>query len=136
MLGKQDFESVKLESTRIVDIEKFVPYETIYRLYWDTLYHLVSSGKTGINAEMLDIAVFRHGDSPFVDLSGMVQSGSLLCKSEADQEWPHTWRGPAVGPRICVARALNSDGDKAYAISREVSSRASKRLPAWIGGVA
>lgn len=50
LLDKEDFESVKLESTRIVDIEKFVPRETIDRLYWDTPYHLVPAGKTGIEA--------------------------------------------------------------------------------------
>jgi DNA end-binding protein Ku len=50
LLSKDDFESVKLESTRIVDIEKFVPRDGIDRLYWDTPYHLVPSGKTGIEA--------------------------------------------------------------------------------------
>ena len=50
LLDKEDFESVKLESTRIIDIEKFVARETIARLYWDTPYHLVPSGKTGIEA--------------------------------------------------------------------------------------
>jgi DNA end-binding protein Ku len=41
---------VKLESTRIIDIEKFVPRAAIDRLYWDTPYHLVPSGKTGVEA--------------------------------------------------------------------------------------
>jgi DNA end-binding protein Ku len=50
LLSKDDFESVKLESTRIIDIEKFVPRDGIDRLYWDTPYHLVPSGKTGIEA--------------------------------------------------------------------------------------
>jgi len=50
LLDKDDFEKVKLESTRIIDIEKFVPRESIDRLYWDTPYHLVPSGKTGIEA--------------------------------------------------------------------------------------
>jgi hypothetical protein len=50
LLDKEDFESVKLESTRIIDIESFVPAASIDRLYWDTPYHLVPSGKTGIEA--------------------------------------------------------------------------------------
>lgn len=50
LLDKEDFESVKLESTRIIDIEKFVPRDTIDRLYWDTPYHLVPNGKTGMEA--------------------------------------------------------------------------------------
>jgi hypothetical protein len=41
---------VKLESTRIIDIEKFVPRASIDRLYWDTPYHLPPAGKTGIEA--------------------------------------------------------------------------------------
>ena len=50
LLDKEDFESVKLESTRTIDIEKFVPQASIDRLYWDTPYHLVPGGKTGIEA--------------------------------------------------------------------------------------
>ena len=50
LLDKEDFELVKLESTRIIDIELFVPAASIDRLYWDTPYHLVPSGKTGIEA--------------------------------------------------------------------------------------
>lgn len=50
LLDKEDFDSVKLESTRIIDIEKFVPRESIDRLYWETPYHLLPDGKTGIEA--------------------------------------------------------------------------------------
>jgi DNA end-binding protein Ku len=50
ILDKEDFESVKLESTRVIDIEEFVPAASIDRLYWDTPYHLMPSGKTGIEA--------------------------------------------------------------------------------------
>ena len=50
LLNKEDFEKVKLESTRILDIEKFVPRESIDRLYWDMPYHLMPSGKTGVEA--------------------------------------------------------------------------------------
>ncbi len=70
MLDKEDFESVKLESTRIIDIEKFVPRETIDRLYWDTPYHMVPSGKTGIEA----FAVIREA----MKRKGMVAIGRLV----------------------------------------------------------
>ena len=50
LFDKGELDAVKLESTRIVDIEKFVPRASIDRLYWDTPYHLVPSGKTGIEA--------------------------------------------------------------------------------------
>src|SRR6185369_11258485 len=50
LFGKDELDAVKLESTRIIDIEKFVPRTSIDRLYWETPYHLVPSGKTGIEA--------------------------------------------------------------------------------------
>jgi DNA end-binding protein Ku len=50
LFDKEELDTVKLESTRIIDIEKFVPRASIDRLYWDTPYHLVPAGKTGIEA--------------------------------------------------------------------------------------
>jgi DNA end-binding protein Ku len=50
LFDKDELDAVKLESTRIVDIEKFVPRASIDRLYWDAPYHLVPTGKTGIEA--------------------------------------------------------------------------------------
>ncbi|KAF0099778.1 MAG: DNA end-binding protein Ku [Rhodospirillaceae bacterium] len=70
LLDKEDFESVKLDSTRIIDIEKFVARETIDRLYWDTPYHLVPSGKDGIEA----FAVIREATKR----KGMVAIGRLV----------------------------------------------------------
>lgn len=70
LLDKEDFESVKLESTRIIHIEKFVARATIDRLYWDTPYHLVPSGKTGIEA----FAVIREA----MKRKGMVAIGRLV----------------------------------------------------------
>ena len=68
LLEKEDFE--KVESTRIIDIEKFVPRETIDRLYCDTPYHLVPSGKTGLDA----FAVIRAA----MEKKGMVAIGRLV----------------------------------------------------------
>lgn len=70
LLDKEDFESVKLESTRIIDIEKFVPRSSIDRLYWDAPYHLVPNGKTGIEA----FAVIREA----MKKKGMVAIGRLV----------------------------------------------------------
>lgn len=50
LFTKEELDSVKIESTKIIDIEKFVPRSSIDRLYWDTPYHLVPSGKTGVEA--------------------------------------------------------------------------------------
>jgi DNA end-binding protein Ku len=70
LLDKEDFESVKLESTRTIDIEKFVPQASIDRLYWDTPYHLVPGGKTGIEA----FAVIREA----MEQKKMVAIGRLV----------------------------------------------------------
>jgi DNA end-binding protein Ku len=70
LVDKEDFESVKLESTRIIDIESFVPAASIDRLYWDTPYHLVPSGKTGIEA----FAVIREA----MGKKGMIAIGRLV----------------------------------------------------------
>src|SRR5690242_5387353 len=50
LFDKEDFDAVKLESTRIVDIEHFVAADEIDRIYWDEPYYLAPSGKTGIEA--------------------------------------------------------------------------------------
>jgi DNA end-binding protein Ku len=70
LLDKEDLEAVKLESTRIIDIEKFVPRTSIDRLYWDTPYHLVPAGRTGIEA----FAVIRAA----MDKKHMVALGRLV----------------------------------------------------------
>jgi len=70
LLDKDDFEQVKIESTRIIDIEKFVPTDSIDRLYWDMPYHLMPSGKTGLEA----FAVIREA----MNRKGMVALGRLV----------------------------------------------------------
>jgi DNA end-binding protein Ku len=70
LLEPEDFEKVKLESTRILEIEKFVPAYTIDRLYWDTPYYLVPSGKTDLEA----FSVIREA----MKKKGMVAIGRLV----------------------------------------------------------
>jgi DNA end-binding protein Ku len=85
LLDKEDFESVKLESTRIIDIEKFVPRESIDRLYWDMPYHLVPSGKTGIEA----FAVIREAmkQKRMIALGRLVMSTrERICAIEIEDE--------------------------------------------------
>ena len=50
LFDKDELDAVKLESTRIIDIEEFVDTNTIDRIYWDEPYYLAPSGKTGIEA--------------------------------------------------------------------------------------
>jgi DNA end-binding protein Ku len=43
LFDKEELDVVKLESTRIIDIEKFVPRASIDRLYWDTPHAVTAS---------------------------------------------------------------------------------------------
>lgn len=62
LFDKEELDAVKLESTRIIDIEKFVPRASIDRLYWEMPYHLMPSGKTGIEAyAVIRAAMARQG---------------------------------------------------------------------------
>ncbi len=70
LFTKEEMDEVKIESTRIIDIEKFVPRASIDRLYWDAPYHLVPAGKTGIEA----FAVIREA----MRKKGMVAIGRLV----------------------------------------------------------
>jgi DNA end-binding protein Ku len=70
LLDKKDFEAVRLESTRVIDIEEFVPASTIDRIYWDEPYHLTPAGKTGLEA----FAVIRAA----MEKTDMVAIGRLV----------------------------------------------------------
>lgn len=50
LLDKEELDAVRLESTRILDIEEFVDADSIDRIYWDEPYYLAPAGKTGIEA--------------------------------------------------------------------------------------
>lgn len=50
LLDKEELDAVRLESTRILDIEEFVDAADIDRIYWDEPYYLAPSGKTGVEA--------------------------------------------------------------------------------------
>ncbi|CAN5903771.1 Ku protein [soil metagenome] len=46
----EEIESVRLDSTRTIDIDKFVDAEEIDRLYWNDPYFLVPDGKVAVEA--------------------------------------------------------------------------------------
>ncbi|MFZ5781993.1 MAG: Ku protein [Pseudomonadota bacterium] len=50
LFDKEELDSVKLESTRIIEIEEFVDAAAIDRIYWDEPYYLAPAGRTGIDA--------------------------------------------------------------------------------------
>jgi len=47
---EEEIRSVRLESTRVLDIERFVDVEDIDRLYWNEPYYLVPDGKMAAEA--------------------------------------------------------------------------------------
>jgi len=62
LLDKEELDSVKLESTRIIDIKEFVDADAIDRIYWDEPYYLAPAGKTGIEAfSVIQAAMKKQG---------------------------------------------------------------------------
>jgi DNA end-binding protein Ku len=45
LLTDDEIKSVKLESTKTIDIERFVPEDEIDRIYWDNPYYMAPDGK-------------------------------------------------------------------------------------------
>jgi DNA end-binding protein Ku len=50
VLSQDEIDEVRLESTRTIDIERFVEADGIDRLYWDNPYFLVPDGKLALEA--------------------------------------------------------------------------------------
>ncbi len=50
LIDPEEIDALKVESTRIIDLERFVETQSIDRIYWDEPYYLVPDGKTGIEA--------------------------------------------------------------------------------------
>jgi len=69
-LTKEEIDAVRLESTKTIDIDKFVPAGDIDRLYWDNPYFLVPDGKLAAEP----FAVIRAA----MEESGQVALGRLV----------------------------------------------------------
>jgi DNA end-binding protein Ku len=59
---QDEIDSVRLESTKTIDIETFVPAEDIDRLYWDNPYYLVPDGKMSAEPYTVIRAAMRRPD--------------------------------------------------------------------------
>jgi DNA end-binding protein Ku len=70
LLSKRELDAVKLDSTRVLDIERFVDAAEIDRIWWDQPYYLGPDGKTGTEA----FAVIRHA----MEKSGKIALGRLV----------------------------------------------------------
>jgi len=62
LLTDEEIKSVKLESTKTIDIERFVPAADIDRIYWDKPYYLAPDGKLAQEAfSVIRTAMERSG---------------------------------------------------------------------------
>lgn len=62
LLSNEEIASVKLESTKTIDIERFVPEADIDRIYWDNPYYLAPDGKLAQEAfSVIREAMVRSG---------------------------------------------------------------------------
>ena len=50
VVSQEEIDNVKLESTRTIDIDRFVDKDEIDRLYWNDPYYLVPDGKVAVEA--------------------------------------------------------------------------------------
>jgi DNA end-binding protein Ku len=67
---QEEIDSVRLESTKTIDIETFVPLDDIDRLYWDNPYYMVPDGKMAAEP----FTVIREA----MERSGQVALGRLV----------------------------------------------------------
>ena len=61
ILSNEELNSVKLESTRMIDIDRFVDLNDIDRVYWHTPYYVTPSGKPGLDAYVVIREAMRAG---------------------------------------------------------------------------
>jgi DNA end-binding protein Ku len=62
VLSDEDFESVRIESTSTLNVEKFVAADAIDPLYFDTAYYMVPDGDAGLDVYVvLREAIARSG---------------------------------------------------------------------------
>lgn len=67
---QEEIDSVRLESTKTIDIDSFVPAEDIDRLYWENPYYLVPDGKMAAEPFAVIRAAMEH--------SGKIALGRLV----------------------------------------------------------
>lgn len=70
LLDEEEIKAVRIESTRVLDIERFVDAADIDRLYWDAPYYLAPDGKIAAEA----FAVIREA----MEQSGKIALGRAV----------------------------------------------------------
>ena len=77
LLSEDEIKSVRLESTRTIDIERFVPVADIDRIYWDHPYYLAPDGKMAQEA----FGVIREA----MERSGQIALGRIVLSTRERQ---------------------------------------------------
>lgn len=112
LLTDDEIKSVKLESTKIIDIEHFVPAKDIDRIYWDNPYYLAPDGKLAQEA----FGVIREA----MERSGQIALGRVVMSARE--------RLLALEPR--------GNGILAYTLRSDAEVRQADEIFAGISGKA
>jgi len=81
----EEIESVRLESTRTIDIERFVEAEDIDRLYWNDPYYLLPDGKLALEAFTVIREAMREADKMALGRVVMHQRERMLALEPRDK---------------------------------------------------
>ena len=60
LIDPAELKALRIESTRVLDLERFVDAATIDRIYWDEPYYLAPSEKTGVEAFTVILEAMRE----------------------------------------------------------------------------
>ena len=60
LFDPEELEALRIESTHVLDLERFVDAATIDRIYWDEPYYLAPSEKTGVEAFTVILEAMRE----------------------------------------------------------------------------
>jgi DNA end-binding protein Ku len=97
LLTDEEIKSVKLESTKTIDIERFVPSDEIDRIYWDNPYYLAPDGKMAQEA----FGVIRTA----MEKSGQIALGRIVMATR-ERVLALEPRGPGI-----LAYTIRSDAE-------------------------
>jgi DNA end-binding protein Ku len=60
LFDSEELKALRIESTHVLDLERFVDAATIDRIYWDEPYYLAPSAKTGVEAFTVILEAMRE----------------------------------------------------------------------------
>jgi len=60
LIDPEELKALRIESTHVLDLERFVDAATIDRIYWDEPYYLAPSEKTGVEAFAVILEAMRE----------------------------------------------------------------------------